>query len=347
MSELMRLIYGLGNWLISLLHALNIHPQLEELDVSHIYPELGINDCTALSTLLRHTITNLQRLILDCNCINDEGLGIIVNGLSHGSMLKDLFIVGHDQYITSNGWKSLATLLETPSCMIESIEMESNDVGDNGALAFANALTNNSTLKKLDMTECGITEEGWTPFSKLLCDTSSVNNTYLSNHTLQCLGDERGIFNFIPTNIISNLVLNRRNRTKQQIAMIKILQNHSHFDMEPFFEWEFKVLPITVSWFAKASACTTFLYDEKINKMKLSAVYDFIKEFPMLYIEPMTRKEIADCTALEEELQGGEHKVARLEEVQCCKTRVMRRNQARLEEVRQLKARAMRRIGMK
>ena len=107
-------------------------------------------------------------------------------------------------------------------------------------------------------------------------------------------------------------------------------------------------MPITVSWFAKASACTTFLYDEKINKMKLSAVYDFIKEFPMLYIEPITRKEIVDCTALEEELlQGGEHKVARLEEAQCCKTRAMRRNQARLEEVRQLKARAMRRLGMK
>ena len=84
--------------------------------------------------------------------MNDEGLGIIVKGLSYGNKLKDLFIVGHDQYITSNGWNSLATLLETPGCMLENIEMESNDIGDNGALAFANALTNNSTLKKLDMT---------------------------------------------------------------------------------------------------------------------------------------------------------------------------------------------------
>ena len=65
----------------------------------------------------------------------------------------------------------------------------------------------------------------------------------------------------------------------------------------------------------------------------------------MLYIEPVTRKEIAKYTAMEEELQGGEHKAARLEEVQCCKTRAMRRNQARLEEIRQVKARAMRRLG--
>ena len=64
------------------------------------------------------------------------------------------------------------------------------------------------------------------------------------------------------------------------------------------------------------------------------------------YIEPVTRKEISEYNAMEEELQGGEHKAARLEEGQCCKTRAMEEElNARLEEVRQLKARAMRRLG--
>jgi len=106
-------------------------------------------------------------------------------------------------------------------------------------------------------------------------------------------------------------------------------------------------LPLAVSWFAKAAACTIAEYDEKVNKMNISVVYDFIREFPMLYIEPVTMKEIAKYIAMEEELQRGKHKAARLEQVQCCKTRSMRRNQARLEEVKQLKARAMRRLGMK
>ena len=65
--------------------------------------------------------------------------------------------------------------------------------------------------------------------------------------------------------------------------------------------------------------------------MKLSVVYDFIKEFPMLYIEPITQKEITDYTALEEELQGGDQSVEQ--------------QQARLEEVRRCKARAMSRLG--
>ena len=109
---------------------------------------------------------------------------------------------------------------------------------------------------------------------------------------------------------------------KRQIAITKILQNHSHFDVEPFFEWEFKVLPLVIKWFTNAR--TDIFEDEinnKIDKMQLSTVYDFIKEFPMLYVESVTRIEISEYTALEEKLQGDE-----------------------LEEIRQRKARALRRL---
>jgi len=115
--------------------------------------------------------------------------------------------------------------------------------------------------------------------------------------------------------------LNRNITDKQKTAMWKILEHHSHFDMQPFFEWEFKVLPIMIEWFAKATTRLVASFEEKINRMKLSVIHDFIKEFPMLYIESVTRKEIADYTALEEELQGGE-----------------------LEEIRQRKGRALRRL---
>ena len=51
----------------------------------------------------------------------------------------------------------------------------------------------------------------------------------------------------------------------------------------------------------------------------MSATFDFIKEFPMLYIEPVTRKEIAECAALEEQLQD------KLKEIQKRKAHAMRR----------------------
>ena len=45
----------------------------------------------------------------------------------------------------------------------------------------------------------------------------------------------------------------------------------------------------------------------------------------MLYIEPVTRKEIEGCTALEMQSQGDQSQWTKLEEVQRCKERAMRR----------------------
>ena len=52
-------------------------------------------------------------------------------------------------------------------------------------------------------------------------------------------------------------------------------------------------------------------------------MYDFVSEFPMLYIEPVTRKEIEECSAMEKKLQGGQSQQPNLEEVQRCKARAL------------------------
>ena len=302
--------------LVDIITALSMHPQLEELDLSENWT-IGRNECTALSTLLRCTTTQLKTLILYWSGVNDVGIEVLVPAL-RGHTLQRLNL-GSNRLITIQGWKALSTLFESPG-NLEDVLIHGNHIGDDGALVFAEALTNNRTLKKLHLSSSNITKEGWTHFSKLLCDTSSVNNTYLSNHTLRYLGETEGDRGGVNASLDNN-----KRKDKQQVAMIKILKHHSHFNIEPFFEWEFKVLPIMMKWYAKAAdvLCLTFAIDkEKINKMKLSVVYDFIKGFPMLYIESVTRKEIAEYTALEKQLQGGEE----------------------LEKIRQRKARALRRL---
>ena len=77
-------------------------------------------------------------------------------------------------------------------------------------------------------------------------------------------------------------------------------------------------MPIFIGWLEKADHCTTG-FDKKISKIKLSCMYDFVREFPMLYVEPVTRKEIEECSDMEAQL------LAKLEEVQQSKTRAMRR----------------------
>ena len=198
---------------------------------------------------------------------------------------------------------------------------------DGGALIFANALRNNHKLKALYLNDNDITAEGWTPFSKLLCDTSSVNKTYLSNHTLEDLGNTRYVRpQELPTDLAFSLELNSSSEDKGQVAMIKIMRHHSHFNVQPFLEWELKLLPLIICWLEKATACTTE-FDEQISKMKLSCMYDFVREFPMLYVESVTRKEIEECSAMEEQLLGDDpiRNESQLEEVKKCKTRAMRR----------------------
>ena len=308
--------------LVEIITALSIHPQLTKLCLVNNGPTIGRNECTALSTLLRHTTTQLETLNLNCNYIDDEKLEVLVNTLTNVNTLKELDLGCNRP--TLNGWKRVVSLLELPESTLKKLFVSyNNNIGDEGALVFANALTNNSTLEHLYLTNCGVTDDGWTPFSKLLCNTSSVNNTYTSNHTLlTILG--------MPRRYKQLLDLNRSYQNKQQVAMLKILQHHYHFDVQPFFEWEFKVLPIMIEWFTKASTRLDVSFVDKINKMKLSVIHDFVKEFPMLYIEPVTRKEIAECTAVEEELQGGDA--------------IGREQDVRLEEIRQRKARALRRL---
>jgi len=303
-----------GGQLVDIITAMSMHPQLNHLDLSDNGISMGRNECMALATLQRYTI-QLQTLNLTGNNIDDEGLDFLVNALNNGNKLQQLYL-SWNRSITIDGWKMLSTILEMPESNLKRLFVSyNNNFGDEGALVFANALTSNSTLESLYLTECGVTAEGWTPFSKLLCNTSSVNNTYLSNHTLENISGRP------PFGHNHLLGLNKSYQNKQKVTIIKILRNHSHFDMQAFFEWEFKVLPIMIEWFTKAAASTTpYSYEEKIERMKLSSVCDFIKEFPMLYIEPITRKEIADCTSLEEELQGDE-----LEKIQQRKARALRR----------------------
>jgi len=316
-----------GN-VVNIITALSVHPQLERL---HLCGCIGRNEYTALSTLLHCTTAQLQELILYHNNIDDEGVDMIVQAFSQENKLKELNL-GTNQYqsITIKGWKTLSTLLEMPGCSLETLCIYHNNIGDEGALVFANALKNNSTLKTLDLTaEGSITAEGWTPFLNLLCDASSVNNTYLSNHTLENITSFPRTITSCPRTAFSLLAVNRRSDDKEYVAMKKILGHHTYFNMEPFFEWEFKVLPLMIKWFARADTINEGLGLGFLYRMRLDCIYEFIKEFPMLYIEPITRKEIAEYTAMEEELQGGDalgrEKEVRLEEIRQCKARSMRR----------------------
>ena len=280
--------------MVDILTALSMHPQLKYLDLEE--NRLSTNGCVALATLLRCTAKELQHLFLSDNDIGDEGIEALVPALTTCYDLQRLRI-GENPSITTRGWQRFASILEPSNSNLEELYIGQNNIDDEAAAAFANALTNNHTLETLELGNNPlITAVGWQAFSKILRDTSSVNATFLSNHTLLSLGDDA--YGHLPL-----LELNERD-DKKEVATIKILQCHDDFDMQPFFEWEFKVLPLVISWLEKASECEMpENFEPNIERRKLSTIYQFVRDMPVLYVETRLRKELEDIKARAKQMQ--------------------------------------------
>ena len=85
----------------------------------------------------------------------------------------------------------------------------------------------------------------------------------------------------MPADINSLLALNR-GEDKKKVAMKKILKHHRHFVMQPFFEWDLKVLPIAIDWFDRARAIDSN-NEAQIGNHKLGAIYQFIRAMPEVF----------------------------------------------------------------
>jgi len=294
--------------MVDIITALDMHTNLKYLDLDG--NRLHKNGCIALLTLLTCSTTELETLDLGNVLLDDEGIDVLVPALKNCRNLDTLRLCGNPA-ITTKGWQQLVSILDSPNVNITDLDAKDNNVGDEVVTSFASFLRNNSSLTNLGLdSNYKITEKGWESFSKLLCDKSSINSTYLSNHTLG--------YGIAGVAILQPLfTLNKRN-DKKEVALIKILQHHNDFDMTPFFEWEFKVLPLMIDWFEKASTVDMPEdFEPNIGPRKLSSIYQFVRGMPVLYVEARLRKELEDIkaeeTQMEEEQEESEEKPLDLE----------------------------------
>jgi len=300
---------------VDIITALSMHSNLKHLDI--IGNSLSTKGCTALSTLLRCSATRLRKLHLTNNEINDEGIDALVPGLRSSSHLDHLqtLVLSNNLAVSLRGWQQLATILEAPNCNLEElyIGIGRNAVDDEVLTFFTNALVNNISLVKLNLNGYQqITPKGWQILTDLLCNTSSVNSTFLSNHALSCITGG-GPINMDTDQINTTghlLILNQRNN-KREVSTIKILQYHNDINMTPFFEWEFKVLPLIVDWFERASSIILPDFVPDIGPKKLSSIYQFVRGMPVEYVETRLKKELED---IKEELPQLDKRKLLLEE---------------------------------
>ena len=238
-----------------------------------------------ITTTLRNSIT------LTLNNINVEQLILVVEAIREHTSLENLDLIGNA--IGNAGCEILVTLIEDPTCNLRKLELEDNGIGNEGAIIFANSIQNNTKLKELDLCNNPInTNDVQGVFSGVLCNKSSINDTYSSNHTLERL--------YLPQVYSGNVQVRpllklNTGTNKSHVAIKKIIKYHPNINMEPLFKWnlegegerDLKALPYVLAWFERAVEAVAD--DEEgeaynIGEQKLSAMYQFAKALPLLFV---------------------------------------------------------------
>lgn len=276
---------------------------------------LSLNNIEYITDGLDHLAWGLPNfhafryLGLEDTNIDDQELQRLSTGIATCLCNLTELDLSYNQSLTANGLRSLSNILQSEGCCLQILRLEGIQIGNDEASALANALLGNKSLEKLVVNE--MTSSGWTTFEKLLCDTSSINNTHRSNHTLNQIECRRGI----ALNVYRYLQMNR---FKEHVGTTKILMHHPVFDMKPFFHWKLKFLPEIFDWFHKAlsilvveksrdwDVCTLpfapLIFEvlassqlESVNPITqasdmilprlLSSVYQFVRAMPSLVID--------------------------------------------------------------
>ncbi|KAL7523759.1 LOW QUALITY PROTEIN: hypothetical protein ACHAXR_001261 [Thalassiosira sp. AJA248-18] len=148
------------------------------------------------SALSSCTCHRLERISI-CNCSIEDGepFNDLVTALNVNSAeqpcqnptLSTLDLQGNK--IGRNGCAALASLLSNPDSELKVLCLKHNNIEDIGVASLADGLAKNDKLECLDIVQGNsITNQGWAALSRILCNTTTINHTFSSNHNLQSLG---------------------------------------------------------------------------------------------------------------------------------------------------------------
>ena len=196
-----------------------------------------------LWTVWENPNSTLENVSIDKE-IKDDEVNDLVGALVGKRKLKTLDLSSSCREITIKGWKALAMHLKSPDCVLSTLKV--SHANDDGAIVIAESLTNNTTLKSLNLVlHSSITTNGLDALTQALCNKSSIADTYNSNHTLCDLDVTQ-----LSSDLSLYLDLNKNNN-RADAARKKIMKTHflcGKMVVKPFLGMHSKVLPHALAW---------------------------------------------------------------------------------------------------
>jgi len=210
---------------------------------------------------LQDSSLNLADLNLGNSSIDDQGIQLLVPLVSRMNSMKCLNL-SFNRLVTPSGWRALSAFLQSPSFALQELHLFECKLNDDNIIRFAELLANNKTLKGLSIDGCideddipSITERGWEALSNLVCNETSIMNTYNSNHILHDVYDD--FPDGLTGNLESYLELNK-NKDKVEVARQKILQTHfsgsgngDTSKIQDILDMELEMIPSAMAWIGR------------------------------------------------------------------------------------------------
>ena len=215
----------------------------------------------------------LKEVCLYENNIDDNAIAAYANGLYGNETLEELDLSGCES-VTPAGWRMLSHVLGSPHSALKKLDLSNNSIDVDVASAFANELRGNvnSQLTHLDISCLGllVTNADWGSILTLLNNSSSIDATWFSNHTLTYLcpwdfydelldsDDDEDSYSRSSSNMpakIYYLLQMNKHGNKKEVAREKVIENHfsKDFDVNVILNFGLNLLPRTISWFGRDS----------------------------------------------------------------------------------------------
>jgi hypothetical protein len=165
----------------------------------------------------------------------------------------------------------LIALALVQSNSINEFDIECNSISSSGWLNFIEILLNgNRSLEKLNIEPGKFRDKCWNAMSSALCDKSSIESIYSSNHAFHNL--PVGNYPWVPDDVKSLLQINK-NDDKSEVARQKILKHHfsggSTNNSHMFSEMPESMMPHVLGWIGR-------------NRLGYSLMHCVIRDFPTL-----------------------------------------------------------------
>jgi hypothetical protein len=178
----------------------------------------------------------------------------LASALATNDHLKELYL-NNIAPITTVGWQNFASVLRNPDSALEELVLPGNVINDDIMSTFASVLTYNSRLRKFLIGNYSqnlgqITSVSHAAFSRMLCDKSTILNTYNSNHTLMDT-DLGSLTDHLWYKDVYPLLIINQDNSVREAARIKIIRSHfsgSEINTQVFTDMKINVLPTAFAW---------------------------------------------------------------------------------------------------